>query len=123
MKKNLAIFFLTCSFAVVLVHSILPHSHLKDQFSKTEISTVKPPSLVDIVKRSLAQDLGSKHLEDYKDYNVSYFLDLDATCIAILEVIESTDLIKDANYIDSVIKSVFSYYISTSGLRAPPKIS
>ncbi len=118
MKKNLAIFFLTYSFAIVLVHSILPHDHLKDQSLTLEIATVKSPSLVDLIKRSLTHDLGSKHLEEYKHSGISY--NIDHVYTEICEVIDDANLEDYVNY-DNVITQPASFqYLPNTGLRAPP---
>ena len=65
MKKSFAYFFLSCSLILVLGHSFLPHSHIERQKDMCEISVSRDLTIAEIIKISLAHNLGSNHLEEY----------------------------------------------------------
>lgn len=65
MRKSFTYFLLICSLILVLGHSFLPHSHIEGKKDMCEISASRDLTIAEIIKISLAHNLGSNHLEEY----------------------------------------------------------
>lgn len=127
MRKSFAYFFLTCSLILVLGHSILPHSHVERQMGMCEISESKDLSITEIIKLSLAHNLGSNHLEEFNKLKKSTFTlkvsqkeFIGNKSISIVAsnytIAVEYVLLPEANYQDD-------YLFTDTQLRAPPSIS
>jgi len=52
---------------LVLGHSILPHNHGENEHSSDQITKAKHLSIAEILKLSLAHNLGVNHLEEFQN--------------------------------------------------------
>ena len=67
MRKRSKYFFIACALLLLLGHSVLPHSHSDSTNTSPEINNQIELSLVEILKHSLANDLGADHFEEFQD--------------------------------------------------------
>ena len=127
MRKSFAYFFLTCSLILVLGHSILPHSHEEQVPPDCEITEAKDLSIADIIKLALAHNIGTNHLEEFKNCNKPGFpasnsFDFSLSSILsndlILNLTLSQKIASPANQI--IIPAITSL---NAPLRAPPALS
>lgn len=124
MKKSLTFFFLTCSFTLVLGHSILPHNHLEEERHYCRFSGDNNLSLFDIIKLTLSYNPCPNHLEEYKNCNLlaitfsddqTGFLKSDSTVFPVFTFFAIID-----KYAITNSKLTSLHYFHGAGLRAPP---
>jgi hypothetical protein len=116
--------FLSCSLIFVLGHSILPHSHLDNEYHLFSFNKKQSHTLTDIIKLTLSHDLGANHLEEYNDCKPLELISTDFQ--GLLHKTESNEFLAD--YILPINENtettnsdlVPKYFCANTGLRAPP---
>jgi len=88
MKKKRALFFLYLSLAFILGHILTPHQHVGAKtFTFIAQHQHEQCSIYKILKETLTQDIGHKHLEDYNtdasDISFSKIVSYDALVLPL----------------------------------------
>ena len=119
--------FLSCSLIFVLGHSILPHSHLENEYHSFSINKKESHTLSDIIKLMLSHDLGANHLEEYNDCKPLELISVDFQ--GLLHKTQPNEFV--AVYFlpinenaETTNSDIFpQYFCTNTGLRAPPEKS
>lgn len=124
LRKILAPFLLSCSLIIVLGHSILPHDHLEDEGDTFNITQKKNLSLAELIKLSFSHDLGTNHLEEYKDSKSLQLIPTDFDGL-ISETQTSGFLVvsfipRNENTTATSSEVTNQYFFTDAGRRAPP---
>lgn len=128
MRKSLAYFFLSCSLILVLGHSLLPHNHIEKDHAACAIKQVKNLSITEILKLALAHNLGTNHLEEFKNCKKLEFTQaksikdfISAEDLLAIEIIEFPTLEKRGKR--QFHSSVIELILKDAPLRAPPSLA
>jgi hypothetical protein len=112
---------------LLLGHSVLPHNHSNKEQFRSKISDGTTLSFFDILKYTLANDLGANHLEEYNrgsNSNFSFFTDFNFLfCEGSMPYQTELPFIYIRNQfanVDFKLKSQWNIYCL--GLRAPPAL-
>jgi hypothetical protein len=127
MRTSFTYFLIICSLILVLGHSFLPHSHIERQKGMCEVSESRYLTIAEIIKISLAHNLGSNHLEEFNKCEKSTYIHR----VSSKEYIgHESKSIKTSNYLIAMeniilpeVKDTDDYYFTDTYLRAPPSKS